>query len=396
MIHPTSAAVQERPAPVPVEPPPPRLRTLQLGSHFFHERPGGLERVFLRLLEHLPSAGVTVRGLVAGDRAEGDVRPFAPASGRLASRALGLRAAVRAAMRDLAPDLVASHFALYTAPALDLLRDTPLVAHFHGPWASEGAAEGAGRLKTALKRSVERAVLSRAARFVVLSAAFREVLLREFRVDADAVRVVPGGVDVEQYEAAPCRAEARARLGWPTDRPVVLTVRRLVCRMGLEDLIDATAEIRRSCPEVLVVVAGSGPLAGALEARVRALGLERHVRQLGYVDERDLALAYRAADLTVVPTVALEGFGLVAAESLAAGTPVLVTPVGGLPEVVCGLEPALVLAATGAAAVAAGLGDALAGRVTLPSAAACSRYARDRYAWPVVARGVRAVYDEVA
>ena len=65
-----------------------------------------------------------------------------------------------------------------------------------------------------------------------------------------------------------------------------------------------------------------------------------------------LPLAYRAADLTVVPTVALEGFGLIAVESLAAGTPVLVTPVGGLPEVVAALSPALVLAATGSAPLA--------------------------------------------
>ena len=71
--------------------------------------------------------------------------------------------------------------------------------------------------------------------------------------------------------------------------------------------------------------------------------MANHVRMLGSSRDADLPLYYRAADLSVVPTVALEGFGLVAAESLAAGCPALVTPVGGLPSVVADLSPDLVL-----------------------------------------------------
>jgi glycosyltransferase involved in cell wall biosynthesis len=103
--------------------------------------------------------------------------------------------------------------------------------------------------------------------------------------------------------------------------------------------------VRRIHPEVLLLIAGKGPLHDALSARIEDLGLQRHVRLLGYVPDADLALAYRAADLSVVPTVALEGFGLITVESLAAGTPVLVTPVGGLPETVQALAPNLILPA---------------------------------------------------
>ncbi len=95
-----------------------------------------------------------------------------------------------------------------------------------------------------------------------------------------------------------------------------------------------------------------------------------------------------------MPTVALEGFGLITVESLASGTPVLVTPVGGLPEAVAGLSRDLVLPATGAAAIAEGLGAALDGSLKLPDADACRAYARDNFDNSVIAKRVASVYGE--
>jgi glycosyltransferase involved in cell wall biosynthesis len=144
------------------------------------------------------------------------------------------------------------------------------------------------------------------------------------------------------------------------------------------------------------LVGGSGRLADELRTRVSTQELAEHVHFLGRVPEADLALAYRAATLTVVPTVALEGFGLVAAESLAAGTPVLATPVGGLPEVLQDLAPELVLPGTGPSALAEGLSAALNGTMRLPDARQCADFARARYDWTNVARRVRDVYASAA
>jgi glycosyltransferase involved in cell wall biosynthesis len=155
------------------------------------------------------------------------------------------------------------------------------------------------------------------------------------------------------------------------------------------------SEVRRRAPDALLLIAGKGALSGELEARVRSLGLEGNVRLLGFVPDEDLPIAYRAADLSIVPTVALEGFGLIAVESLAAGTPVLVTPVGGLPEVVSDLSANLVLPGSGAGDLADGLAAALMGELTLPDAGTCQSYARDRYDWPVIAARTRDVYAEV-
>jgi len=242
--------------------------------------------------------------------------------------------------------------------------------------------------------ALERTIYRRGDRFIVLSRATCDVLQRHYGVPEERIRVIPGGVNVAQFATRVTQQEARERLGWPQDRPVVFSVRRLVRRMGLEDLVSAMKEVRRRVPEVSLFIAGKGPLFASLQAQVQAQGLENHVRLLGFLAEEDLPLAYRAADLTIVPTVALEGFGLVAAESLAAGTPVLVTPEGGLPEVVSGLSHELVLPDSGAGPLADGIGRALTGNVTLPDAEACRSYAFSWFDWPVIAARVREVYSE--
>jgi len=291
--------------------------------------------------------------------------------------------------------VIAAHFALYALPALDILSNHPFVAHFHGPWAYESAAENEPSWKVRCKTALEQRVYRRADRCIVLSSAFRDVLTKYYGVDPDCVRIVPGGADVDRFDTGISQREARERLGWPTDRPLVLSVRRLVRRVGLDRLIDAIDIVREDVPEVLLYIAGKGPLRDALEQQIQERNLSDHARLLGFVSEADLPAAYRAADLSVVPTRFHEGFGLIVVESLAAGTPVLVTPVGGLPEIVSGLSENLLLPNGNPETIADRLRAALTGSMSLPSDVTCQQYARTHYAWPVIARQVRKVYEEV-
>jgi glycosyltransferase involved in cell wall biosynthesis len=370
--------------------------TLQLGMTAAKTRGGGVDRYYFSLLRELPELGVGVRGLVVGDpeatAASGEVSVFAPEGAGMLRRWSALRGAVAGVGRT---DLVVSHFAPYAFPVLDRVRNRPLVVHFHGPWALESAVEGAGRFAVAAKRTLEHLVYRRASRFIVLSRAFAKILAGEYGVREDRIRIVPGGVDVARFRGVGTRAEARRALGWEIDRPTVVTVRRLVHAKGLENLIDAAQQIRAAVPGVQVVIVGTGPLAAELQRRVRELDLEQTIRFAGYVAEDDLPSVYRAADLFVVPTIALEGFGLVVVEALACGTPVLVTPIAGLPEVVRDLDPSLILPGTSARDIASGVTAALTGAHVLPSEENCIAYA-GRFDWPVIAARVRDVYREVA
>ena len=355
--------------------------------------------MYFELARCLPSFGVAVRGLVAGSSrvardSDGAIRAFAEPDASLPARGLALRRELKRMISEQPPDLIATHFALYTFPVLDKLRSYPLVVHFHGPWALEGQFEGVSSLNVRAKTMLEQVVYRRANRCIVLSDSFRDILHEHYGVPLERIHRIPGGVDADQYDTGLTRKEARERLGWPQDRPIVFTARRLVRRMGLEGLISAMAEVRRREPEALLSIAGKGALSGELEDRVRSLGLEDNVRLMGFVTDEDLPVAYRAADLSIMPTVALEGFGLVAVESLAAGTPVLVTPVGGLPGVVRDLSTDLILPGSSDGDLAQGIEAALGGSLDLPGAETCQNYARSQFDWPVIAAQTRDVYVE--
>jgi glycosyltransferase involved in cell wall biosynthesis len=374
------------------------LSTLQLGMEWFGERAGGLNRVYAHLVHELARAGVDVHGLVAGSadvaRASGGlVHAFASADAPIGARLRALRAASRSWLREHPDAVIVSHFALHGLPVLPAVRTHPLVVHFQGPWGAESRVEGAGAASAVLRSLVERMVYRRAAHAIVLSTAFRDILADRFGVRRSRIHVVPGGVEVDRFAISRSRAECRRALGWPPDRPIALCVRRLVRRVGVDTLVDAAALLRARVPEALVLIAGTGPLRAELEARIVERGLANHVRLLGFVPDERLPSAYRAADLTVVPTAALEGFGLITVESLAAGTPCVVTPVGGLTDVVGPLAPQLVTASARAADVGATLADALLGATPVPTPAECAAYARAGFDWPVVAARVRRVYE---
>jgi glycosyltransferase involved in cell wall biosynthesis len=377
------------------------LRVLQIGMEWFTPTSaGGLARVYADLFKSLPQAGIEPVGLVSGpagvaEMTGGHVHSFTHDGASFAGRMLGARQGVNHLLRTERIDVVAGHFALYAVPALDALKRQPLVFHFHGPWAAESRREGHNGAVVAAKQWLETLVYRRAQRIIVLSRAFGELAARSYGIPEDRLRQISGSVDVARFAVAETREEARNILGWPSDRPILLTVRRLASRMGLDRLVSAMVEIVRSVPEVLLLIAGKGPLAETLRAQVAALGLEQHVRFLGFVPDNDLPLAYRGADINILPTDMLEGFGLSAAEALAAGTPSMVTPVGGLPEVVAELSPGLVFRSGSSADLAEALVAALRGTTELPDSASCRRYAAARFDPRLFARRVADVYREV-
>jgi len=368
---------------------------------WYPEEPGGLNRGYYEFVRRLPACGVAVRGIVLGSDAVardsgGAIRGVAPVNAPLPLRLFRIWREATARLAEAPDSVVVGHFALYTAPLLGLLRAPGriFVVHFHGPWAQETSAEGARGVVPWLKGLLERAVYRRADACIVLSRAFGQILHDSFDVPWERIHVIPGGggVDCARFDIAESRDACRDRLKWPRDRRIVLAVRRLTNRMGLQQLVAAVSQLRERVPDILVLIAGRGPIEQELRALIARAQLDAHCQLVGFVAEDDLPAAYRAADLTIVPSVALEGYGLIVPESLAAGTPVLVTPVGGLPETVEGLSPNLVLADSSTDAIAKGIGDALTGAMAMPSAETCRAYAKRRNDWPVVVEEVRQVY----
>jgi glycosyltransferase involved in cell wall biosynthesis len=289
-------------------------------------------------------------------------------------------------------DAVSLHFALYSFPIMrHLPKDVPVTFTFHGPWFQESQNTAQVTWKNRLQRSLEQYVYDRCDRFIVMSKSFGQLLNQIYRVPDHNIHVIPPGVRLDWFHPVANRQNLRTQLNWPQDRFIVFTARRFVQRMGIQPLIAAIDRVRKQHPEILLAIAGSGELAGALQQQVRELGLDNHVKFLGFLPDHTLRQCYQAADLTVVPSQYLEGFGLIVIESLACGTPVLCTPVGGMQEIMAPLAPDLITPSCHTPDIAAHLSAILRGDLPLPSASQCRTHVENHFNWAKITRQVEAV-----
>ncbi len=362
------------------------LRVHMTGSEWFTAAPGGLNRYFTELFHALtrrPEVAVSAVawGALGGDHPRG-ARSWGAAGGSTVRRA---RVAFldRAALRRAA--VLDRHFCLYGPASIGRRGRLPLVVHFHGPWAAESRLTGQSEPAAKAKYLIERLRYAGADRFVVLSNHFRDVLGSDYRIPDDRIAVIPPGVDLSRFRAAPLPAAAQTR--------TVLCVRRLERRMGIDTLLRGWPGVAAEHPDARLVIVGTGTAERELRAQAAGAGLGDSIVFAGHVADDRLAELYEQASLTVVPTTALEGFGLIALESLAAGRAPIVTDCGGLPDSVRGLDPSLVVPAAEADALGARITAALDG--ALPTPERCRAHA-ETFSWDVAAQRHVAMYRTVA
>jgi glycosyltransferase involved in cell wall biosynthesis len=207
----------------------------------------------------------------------------------------------------------------------------------------------------------DRSVASLAHVHVAISQGLAQYLAETEGFDAQDFEIVHYGISAD--------GEAEAYTG---SAPSLLCIGRLIPIKGHLVLLRALAQARSRVPEVTLDVAGRGPLAPALQAYVRELGLEDAVRFLGFVSP--VGAAIEEAAIVVVPSLG-EGFGMVALEAMERARPVIASSVGGLPEIVADGETGLVVPPGEAEALAEAI-VTLAG--DLPRAAEMGRAGRAR------------------
>lgn len=373
------------------------MKILIVGLATFDQMAGGSARYLSGAADGLRAAGHDVTVLTAADHVAtsgfaesgivGQVR-------RAVERLLVGMPRTVLVLLSLRPDILNVHFALDGLPAALVagLMKTPMVVTFHGPWALESLAtgrRGSWPFSTRARAAIEAFVYRRAVRCVTLSEAFAEILRSEYGVKAERIRVIPGGIDVRPFADPPPSGEARKRLGLPEAGYLMVTVRRLVPRMGVDIAIEALSQLE---DDYVLAIAGSGPERPRLEALARKRGLERRIHFLGRVPEKQLPLIYAAGDVCLVPSRELEGFGYVALEALASGTPVIAAGTGGLRELVGQLEPRWIVEPV-ADVIASAVHQLRSNRQQFPSNGDCIRYAR-KMDWPQVLPFVTEVFRD--
>ena len=234
-------------------------------------------------------------------------------------------------IKEFHPDIVHIHQPL---PAFLLIPSSfsrPLVYNFHSSWPEEFKIKFSRwphifrKMASPLLAKVENHILHRATVITVESEFSQREVKR--RYNREAV-IIPGGVDSEHFRPM-VKVESRKALR-------LVTLRNLVPRMGLSQLIRA---MKLLPPHIDLTIGGEGPLRDELMGLIHSLGLSERVRLAGYVPDEDLPHFYSSANWFVLPTVALEGFGLIILESLSCGTPVLGTRIGAIPELLEKFDP---------------------------------------------------------
>lgn len=140
--------------------------------------------------------------------------------------------------------------------------------------------------------------------------------------------VIPNGVKKEFFQEMDNekREEIRRKYGISLDDVVLITISRLVAKNDVESLISSMAYLPS---KYKLLILGDGPLAENLQKKTSELGLEERVNFLGELAHADLPLYLNASDVFVRASLS-EGLGIAFLEALAAGVPIVGTPVGGI------------------------------------------------------------------
>jgi teichuronic acid biosynthesis glycosyltransferase TuaC len=233
-----------------------------------------------------------------------------------------------------------------------------------------------------LPRWLIRETARRASGIITVSQALHDRLVT-IGVPASRIRVLRNGVDLEQFRPMD-KAVSRTKLH--LNGPTLLSVGQLVELKGHDIIIRSLALL----PDYSLLIAGEGPDRSALESLAAKLGVGDRVRFLGRLAHEQLPEIYSAADALILAS-SREGLPNVLLESMACGTPVVATRVGGIPEVVVAPEAGVLMPERSENGVVTGV-RALFGN--LPDRADTRRYAA-QFGWQETSEGQIRLFQEI-
>jgi glycosyltransferase involved in cell wall biosynthesis len=364
------------------------FRVLHVGK-FYPPHFGGMESHLQTLCEEL-SKSIEVEVLVANDRRRSERSTQGGVELVRLATALMLHGTpivplMARAMRRARPDVVHLHFPNPMAALACLMSrlDVPIIVTWHSDVVRQ-------RRTAAAFAPLLWLLLRRCAAIIVGSNAYIETSA-VLSARRKLCRVIPFGIrasDFEHPDAARV-AELRRRYG----ERIVLGVGRLIYYKGFENLVRAMADVRATA-----LIAGDGPLGGALAAEAARLGVADRVALLGRVNDADLKACYHACDVFALPSVERsEAFGIVQLEAMACGKPVVNTRLdSAVPHVSLDGLTGLTVSPGDPTALAAALNALLYDPARRAAMGAAARQrVREEFSAELMARRTLEVYREV-
>src|SRR5215218_5080773 len=254
-------------------------------------------------------------------------------------------------------DVVHAHWAIPTGPAAVVAArklHLPSVITMHGGDVYVNPEQGYDFPTRWYVRPALRWTLRHAGALTAITEDCRQHALRA-GAPPEHIHLVFNGTDLRRFSPSENGKRVDPRFG-PN---MIFACRQLFPRKGIRFLIEAAAQLKPRFPDLTVVVAGDGFERPDLIALAERLGIARDVTFLGWVPNSELPQYYRAAALSVIPSLE-EGFGIPAAEAMGCETPVVASDAGGLPEVVEHEVTGLIVPRGDSSALAEAIGSLLA------------------------------------
>jgi L-malate glycosyltransferase len=242
---------------------------------------------------------------------------------------------------------------------------------------------------------VDRVLMEFTRRVIAVSSSHARHLSDCEGVDRGRIAVIENGVDLETWPVVSraSRRAARAALGIDDETPVVLVVAGLRPEKAHDVLLGAVARLKSDGRRVRVLLAGDGEQRGPLTSLAQSLGVGGDVEFLGV--RRDVARLLHASDVAVLPSVT-EALPLALLEAMAAGTPVVASAVGSVPELVHDGETGLLTRAGDPLSLARGIGYILDdGAQTERIRTQARALVEARYSIDATARRYQDLFDDV-
>ncbi len=229
-------------------------------------------------------------------------------------------------------DVIHAHdwLVAYAAKTLKNSYGTPIVATIHATEA--GRNSGIHDETQRYINDTEWMLTYEASEVIVNSNYMKNELQRLFGLPFEKINVVPNGVNLNLYSGIERDYEFRRQYAADNEK-IILFVGRLVYEKGIQYLISAMPKILEGYHDAKLVICGKGGMIDELKEQVNAMGISNKVYFTGYLNSKQVVKMYKCADVAVFPST-YEPFGIVALEGMLSGTPVVVSDVGGLNEIV--------------------------------------------------------------
>jgi len=191
---------------------------------------------------------------------------------------------------------------------------------------------------------IGRFYLKKSDKLICVSLILMKDVIKQYRVPKAKIEIIFNGIDIKKFKPKDNSRIKNLRKKYATKQEkIILYIGSLIKQKGCHILIKSFSDILKKEKNLKLVIGGSGPYYKNLKNLIENLRLENKVIFVGKIDSKDTVNYYNIADIFVFPTLRIESFGLVSAEAMSCGKPVIASKIGAISDVITNFKDGILV-----------------------------------------------------